>query len=229
MQSIINISVCTGLFPTKGISLPFISYGGSSLLILSIAISIVIRVSYENKYNHESYKNETKKIHISAAGSGGHIVPAIEIANQLVSRNYLVYLLTTDEKRAEAFISNNKLNMIKFSIKPYKYNSLYTLVTTIFSLSISTIKTIVFFMGNRPDLLVITGGYLSMPLFLSSNIEIPYVVYEQNSVLGKANRIISKFAKKVFTGFEFKLNQNHKNKFIFTGNIIRDELKRKYK
>ena len=66
-----------------------------------------------------------------------------------------------------------------------------------------------------------------MPLFLSSNIlRIPYVVYEQNSVLGKANRIISKFAK-VFTGFEFKSNQNHKNKFIFTGNIIRDELKKK--
>ena len=61
LQSIINICVCTGLFPTKGISLPFISYGGSSLLILSIAISIVIRVSYENKYNYESYKNETKK------------------------------------------------------------------------------------------------------------------------------------------------------------------------
>ena len=67
-----------------------------------------------------------------------------------------------------------------------------------------------------------------MPLFLSSNIlRIPYVVYEQNSVLGKANKIISKFAKKVFTGFEFKFNQNHKNKFIFTGNIIRDELKKK--
>ena len=36
-----------------------------------------------------------------------------------------------------------------------------------------------------------------MPLFLSSIIlRIPYVVYEQNSVLGKANKIISKFAKK---------------------------------
>ena len=171
-----------------------------------------------------------KKIHISAAGSGGHIVPAIEIAKQLVSRNYLVYLLTTDEKRAEAFISNNNLNIIKFSIKPYKYNSLYTLVATLLSLSISTIKSIVFFIRNRPDLLVITGGYLSMPLFLSSNIlRIPYVVYEQNSVLGKANKIISKFAKKVFTGFEFKFNVNHKSKFIFTGNIIREELKKKVK
>ena len=169
-----------------------------------------------------------KKIHISAAGSGGHIVPAIEIANQLVSRNYLVYLLTTDEKRAKAFISNNNLNIIKFSIKPYKYNSLYTFFTTLLSLSIGTIKSTVFFIVNRPDLLVITGGYLSLPLFFSSSIlRIPYVVYEQNSVLGKANKIISKFAKKIFTGFEFKLNVNHKNKFIFTGNIIREELKKK--
>ena len=169
-----------------------------------------------------------KKIHISAAGSGGHIVPAIEIANQLVSRNYLVYFLTTNEKRAEAFIGNNNLNIIKFSIKPYKYNSLYSLISTMVNLSIGTLKSIVFFMRNRPDLLVITGGYLSMPLFLSSNIlRIPYVVYEQNSVLGKANKIISKFAKKVFTGFEFKLNVNQRHKFIFTGNIIRNKLKKK--
>ena len=34
-----------------------------------------------------------KKIHISAAGSGGHIVPAIEIAKQLVSKNYSVLLV----------------------------------------------------------------------------------------------------------------------------------------
>ena len=92
-------------------------------------------------------------------------------------------------KRAEAFIANYNLNIIKFSIKPYKYNSLYTLISTMVNLSIGTIKSIVFFMRNRPDLLVITGGYLSMPLFLSSNIlRIPYVVYEQNSVLGKANK-----------------------------------------
>ena len=143
MQSIINISVCTGLFPTKGISLPFISYGGSSLLILSIAISIVIRVSYENKYNHESYKNETKKIHISAAGSGAYCSRYRNSKSISVKKLFGLFL-TTDEKRAEAFISNNNLNMIKFSIKPYKYNSLYTLVTTIFSLSISTIKSIVF-------------------------------------------------------------------------------------
>jgi UDP-N-acetylglucosamine--N-acetylmuramyl-(pentapeptide) pyrophosphoryl-undecaprenol N-acetylglucosamine transferase len=169
-----------------------------------------------------------KKIHISAAGSGGHIVPAIEIANQLEARNYSVYFLTTTEKRAEAFISNNTLNIVKFPIKPYKYNSFYTFVATIFNLSINTIKSTIFFVRNRPDLLVITGGYLSMPLFLSSCIlRIPYVVYEQNSVLGKANTIISKFAKKIFTGFEFKSNLNHKNKYIFTGNIIRDKLKKK--
>ena len=69
---------------------------------------------------------------------------------------------------------------------------------------------------------------LNFTALVSSKIlRIPYVVYEQNSVLGKANKIISKFAKKVFTGFEFKLNVNQRHKFIFTGNIIRNELKKK--
>ena len=36
-------------------------------------------------------KMKQKKIHISAAGSGGHIVPAIEIANQLVLKTLIIF------------------------------------------------------------------------------------------------------------------------------------------
>ena len=63
--------VCTGLFLLKVYLYHLFLMEAHPVLILSIAVSIVIRVSYENKYNYESYKNETKKIHISAAGSGG--------------------------------------------------------------------------------------------------------------------------------------------------------------
>lgn len=41
-QSIINIAVVTGLMPTKGIPLPFISYGGSNLLLMFILLGIII-------------------------------------------------------------------------------------------------------------------------------------------------------------------------------------------
>ncbi|PTQ89873.1 putative lipid II flippase FtsW [Agitococcus lubricus] len=47
MQAIINISVCTGLFPTKGLTLPFISYGGSSLVVVFTMLGILLRIDAE--------------------------------------------------------------------------------------------------------------------------------------------------------------------------------------
>ena len=49
VQSFINIGVCLGLLPTKGLTLPLVSYGGSGLLMNMIAIAIVLRVDFENR------------------------------------------------------------------------------------------------------------------------------------------------------------------------------------
>jgi cell division protein FtsW len=46
-QVFINIGVNAGLLPTKGLTLPFLSYGGSSLLILFAMIGLVLRVEHE--------------------------------------------------------------------------------------------------------------------------------------------------------------------------------------
>lgn len=49
VQSFINIGVVLGLLPTKGLTLPLVSYGGSGLLMNMIAIAVVLRVDYENR------------------------------------------------------------------------------------------------------------------------------------------------------------------------------------
>jgi len=48
-QALINIGVTSGALPTKGLTLPFVSYGGNSLLVCGIAIAILLRVDFENK------------------------------------------------------------------------------------------------------------------------------------------------------------------------------------
>ena len=48
-QTILNLSVVVGLVPVTGVTLPFLSYGGSSLLITMISIGIILNISrYEN-------------------------------------------------------------------------------------------------------------------------------------------------------------------------------------
>ena len=50
-QGIINMGVNVGLFPTKGLTLPLLSFGGSGILLNMIAIAIVLRIDHENRRN----------------------------------------------------------------------------------------------------------------------------------------------------------------------------------
>ncbi|MBQ3774643.1 MAG: cell division protein FtsW [Ruminobacter sp.] len=61
VQCIINMGVICALFPTKGLTMPFISYGGTSLISSVIAVCILLRISYERKL---SYVNRIRKAQI---------------------------------------------------------------------------------------------------------------------------------------------------------------------
>ncbi len=49
VQAIINIGVNMGVLPTKGLTLPFLSFGGSGVVVNCIAAAVLLRVDYENR------------------------------------------------------------------------------------------------------------------------------------------------------------------------------------
>ncbi|MCB1790982.1 MAG: putative lipid II flippase FtsW [Gammaproteobacteria bacterium] len=49
MQAFINIGVNVGLLPTKGLTLPFLSYGSNSMIVCCVAVAVLLRVRYENR------------------------------------------------------------------------------------------------------------------------------------------------------------------------------------
>ncbi len=46
-QAAVNVGASAGLFPTKGLTMPLISYGGSSMIVMTLAIVVLIRIDHE--------------------------------------------------------------------------------------------------------------------------------------------------------------------------------------
>lgn len=49
LQVLINVGVASGALPTKGLTLPFVSYGGNALIVSIVAIAFVLRVDFESR------------------------------------------------------------------------------------------------------------------------------------------------------------------------------------
>lgn len=58
VQSLINMGVNVGLLPTKGLTLPFLSYGGSSLVICCACVGLLLRIEWESRTHLGSEEHE---------------------------------------------------------------------------------------------------------------------------------------------------------------------------
>lgn len=64
-QTMVNIGAATAIMPTKGLTLPLISYGGSSLVIMTTAVAILLRIDFESRLrcqqNQQGADNNNEK------------------------------------------------------------------------------------------------------------------------------------------------------------------------
>ena len=101
------------------------------------------------------------------------------------------------------------------------------LIIFFFKILFSTLKSLIFLFKNKPKFILGMGGYASFPVCLAGIIlRVPFIIYENNLLMGKANRYLAPFAKKIFISYKetegIKTNLN--NKIVIVGNILRENI-----
>ena len=93
-QAFINMGVNLGVLPTKGLTLPLMSYGGSAIVMNLVALAIVVRVDIENQAA-DARRPRMKHLLVMAAGTGGHVIPGLAVATEMQRRGWQVSWLGT--------------------------------------------------------------------------------------------------------------------------------------
>ena len=167
------------------------------------------------------------KVIISGGGTGGHIYPAIAIADELKSRNKQTDILFVG---AEDRMEMQKVPEAGYPIKGLwiaglqRKLSIDNLMLPFKLLkSFSDCKKII--KEFKPDVVIGTGGYASAPLVrVASKRGIPCVIQEQNSYAGITNKLLSKKADKICVAFEGMEKFFPKSKIVHTGNPVRKDI-----
>jgi UDP-N-acetylglucosamine--N-acetylmuramyl-(pentapeptide) pyrophosphoryl-undecaprenol N-acetylglucosamine transferase len=167
-----------------------------------------------------------KKILIATGGTGGHVFPAYSLANYLTNKNFSVKL-TVDERGRNYLKDYNDLDLINIPSSPLIKNNIFKLLLSILTNLFSLLKSLLFLFNNKPLIVFGMGGYSSFPICIAASIlRIKFIIYENNLIIGKANRYLLPFAKKIFVsnksleGIPIKFE----DKVIEIGNLIREEI-----
>ncbi len=167
------------------------------------------------------------KVILSGGGTGGHIYPAVAIANEIRNRYPEASVLFVGAK--------DRMEMQKVPQAGYKIEGLWisgiqrklTLSNLLFPIKLisSLWKSKRIIKKFNPDIVIGTGGFASGPLLKMSNLrKIPTVLQEQNSFPGITNKWLSKGANKICVAYDDMERFFPKEKIIKTGNPVRQDL-----
>jgi len=168
------------------------------------------------------------KIILAGGGTGGHLFPAIAIAEEIKKRypNSEIYFMGTKRGLEAKILPERGYKLFYLSVRGIKRGLNLSIFGAIFFLIKSMLEAIKILRELKPEAVIGTGGYVSVPAVLTASfLRIPRFIQEQNSFPGISTRLLSFFAKRVFLAYEeSKSFFLVKKKLKVSGNPVRAEI-----
>jgi len=164
-----------------------------------------------------------KTLLIMAGGTGGHIFPALAVAQILAAKGIHIEWLGTAKGMEAKLVPEYGYVLNTIDIGGLRGKGLMTLVLLPFKLSRALLQTIRIYLQLKPDVVLGMGGFVSGPGgIVAWLMRKPLVLHEQNAIAGLTNKLLFKLATKVYAAFPGAFAAH--NKLTVIGNPVREEI-----
>lgn len=159
---------------------------------------------------------------ILAGGTGGHIFPGLAVAKALRARGIAVSWLGADGGMETRLVPQHGIEIDTIAISGVRGKGLATLLRAPFRVAASVRAAQRVLRARRPRAVISFGGYAAGPGGLAARLAgVPLIVHEQNRAPGMTNRVLSRFARRVLTGFPDTFSDRDEQ---VVGNPVRAEI-----
>lgn len=171
--------------------------------------------------------NDELRVIISGGGTGGHIFPAVSIANAIKEKRPDARILFVG---AEGRMEMQRVPAAGYEIKGlpiagFNRKNLLKNVSVLFKIMKSRRMARKILRDFKPQVAVGVGGYASGPtLNVAESMGIPTLLQEQNSYAGVTNKLLAKKAKRICVAYDGMERFFPKDSILFTGNPVRQNL-----
>jgi len=164
----------------------------------------------------------------AGGGTGGHVYPAIAVADELKRKDQdcRILFVGTRQGLERRIVPDAGYDLKFIRIGGLRGKTLKTLLKNLFLFPLGFLGSAAILLSFRPDVTFGSGGYVAGPVvMLSALLRIPTVIHEQNVIPGSTNRILSRFATKVAVSFP-ETAEAFPKKAMMTGNPVRRDFQR---
>ena len=158
-----------------------------------------------------------------AAGTGGHVFPALAVAKELQQQGCQVSWLATPTGMENRLLKNHDIPIYQIDIQGVRGNGLVRKVLAPFKILKATLSAMRYMKQLKVDAVAGFGGYVAGPGGLAARaLGIPVIIHEQNAIAGFTNTQLSRIAKTVCQAFPNTFAAQ--DKIVTTGNPVRKEI-----
>ena len=164
---------------------------------------------------------------ISGGGTGGHIFPAISIANAVkeLCPEAEILFVGAEGRMEMQRVPDAGYKIIGLPVAGFDRKNIWKNLTLLPGLFKSQWKARKIVKDFKPQVVVGVGGYASGPVLkMAGMMGVPTLIQEQNSYAGVTNRLLAKGAEKICVAYEGMENFFPADKIILTGNPVRQNL-----